>query len=151
MDIETAVVGIGVLIAFLAYLETVRRDLKSDIKSLEERLSRDIKEIQVKLDSTQDKHHELDNRLYILETRVGYLDDDTRKSNGLKTMAFRSNVLVISMYAETRSTGLSMSMFPISSGPKKTQQNSYAMSAKVDSICTETTSILRRFLEMNLK
>ena len=82
MDIETAVVGIGVLIAFLAYLETVRRDLKSDIKSLEERLSRDIKEIQVKLDSTQDKHHELDNRLYILETRVGYLDDDTRKSNG---------------------------------------------------------------------
>ena len=81
MDIETAIVGIGVLIAFLAYLETVRRDLKRDIESQEKRFSSDFKDIARKLDSIRDKQHELDNRLYILETRVGYLDDDTRKSD----------------------------------------------------------------------
>lgn len=81
LDIETAVVGMGVLIAFLAYLETVRRDLKSDIKSLEDRLSRDIKEVDGKSDSTRQRHHELDNRLYVLETRVGYLDDDAKSSS----------------------------------------------------------------------
>ncbi|MCY4146240.1 MAG: hypothetical protein OXE95_12345 [Chloroflexi bacterium] len=49
MDTGTAIVGLGVVIAFFAYLETIRRDLRSEIRGIDTKLSNEIKGIDTKL------------------------------------------------------------------------------------------------------
>ena len=68
MDTGTAVVGIGVLIALFAYLETIRRDLRGEIKEVRQASDTAHKEIQLRLGNVE-------TQLAAITARVDCIDD----------------------------------------------------------------------------
>lgn len=68
MDTGTAVVGIGVVIALFAYLETIRRDLRGEIKDVRQASDTAHKEIQIRLGNVE-------TQLAAITARVDCIDD----------------------------------------------------------------------------
>ena len=64
MDIETAVVGIGVIVSLFGYLEIIRRDLRREIKSLDTKLSGEIRAVR---QASEVAHKEINEKLNAIE------------------------------------------------------------------------------------
>ncbi len=70
MDTETAVVAIGVVIALFAYLETIRRDLRGEIKDVRQASENAHKSILTDLGNAKAERASIAARLKCVEDKV---------------------------------------------------------------------------------